>query len=272
MKNKAVLILSCILTLGMMSNIIAQEAYTVTYEYIDSQKDVLEGRLVITDKESVFKILDSREEGWTYNEDGSKKSYVSNGGGLSNFTYSDSEYSFVRITYPKSKGGTRYRYKEDIIHWELTGNTKKIKDYNCQEALLDLHGRSYTVWFTPDISINKGPLKLHGLPGLIVEVNEKNGFCEMKLLDIKRSEDEKFFYDIKNYFSVRSVLEYAEYEKNIKKRRIGAKIKIANYKAETIKNYGGTLEYSFDNGDYFFVRNIIDIPKGTMKELSKIDL
>ncbi len=50
------------------------------------------------------------------------------------------------------------------------------------------------------------------------------------------------------------------------------KIRLAKRKAEVLNSEGGTLEYSFAHGDFYFVKSIIDIPRGTMEELGKIDL
>lgn len=54
------------------------------------------------------------------------------------------------------------------IPWKITGNQKTIGPYKCQEARGSFRGRTYSVWFTPDLPVPFGPWKLQGLPGLIV--------------------------------------------------------------------------------------------------------
>ncbi|MDE6669898.1 MAG: GLPGLI family protein [Muribaculaceae bacterium] len=67
--------------------------------------------------------------------------------------------------------GTRFKWDEPLIeiNWEVTDSIKNILGYECFMAHTDFHGRKWTVWFTPEIPVNDGPWKLHGLPGLILE-------------------------------------------------------------------------------------------------------
>jgi len=56
-----------------------------------------------------------------------------------------------------------------VINWAVTADTKKIGGIACQKATGICKGRTYEVWFAPDIPYTTGPWKLSGLPGLIVE-------------------------------------------------------------------------------------------------------
>lgn len=65
------------------------------------------------------------------------------------------------------------------LEWNLTGKTKKIGNYTCQQAitnerLFSRQGHYYTkqvaVWFAPEIPLNFGPQNYTGLPGLILQV------------------------------------------------------------------------------------------------------
>lgn len=82
--------------------------------------------------------------------------------------------------------------------WKLLNETKKIGQYNCfkaiytpendpddqdksddtQEsnnkitAMIDDRDPTITAWYTPDIPVSNGPGEYHGLPGLIVEVQQ----------------------------------------------------------------------------------------------------
>lgn len=65
-----------------------------------------------------------------------------------------------------------YEVEETIptIEWTIAEETKKINQHNCSKATCNFRGRNYTVWFTTEIQTSFGPLKLNGLPGLILEV------------------------------------------------------------------------------------------------------
>ena len=70
----------------------------------------------------------------------------------------------------------------DLFDWKLTQNKKIVLGYECQEAIAEFRGRKYTAYFTPEIPVQNGPWKFHGLPGLILEafVNKNDAF-EMKI-------------------------------------------------------------------------------------------
>jgi len=60
--------------------------------------------------------------------------------------------------------------------WKITGNQKMILDYPCMEATSsDEKGVVTKVWFTPSIPVQSGPAKYCNLPGLVLEVDVKNG-------------------------------------------------------------------------------------------------
>jgi len=65
------------------------------------------------------------------------------------------------------------------VKWEITSETKKVGDYRCYKAtsIMDKDQPSGNVylepveaWFTKEIPTSFGPLKFHGLPGLILEL------------------------------------------------------------------------------------------------------
>ncbi|MFN0016582.1 MAG: GLPGLI family protein [Saprospiraceae bacterium] len=59
--------------------------------------------------------------------------------------------------------------------WKLTGEKKKIGDYECQKALLQDTASQVVAWFTPQIPVSAGPGGYGMLPGLILELDIDNG-------------------------------------------------------------------------------------------------
>ena len=69
-----------------------------------------------------------------------------------------------------------YQYEESTpnLNWNLVQGDKEILGYKCKKATVKHRGREYTAWYTVDIPINKGPYVFEGLPGLIMEIEDKD--------------------------------------------------------------------------------------------------
>lgn len=106
-----------------------------------------------------------------------------------------------RFISQKEIDGKLFLIKEELIKsdWKLTGETKKIEGYTCYKATKIIKrkgieistitrddsgqtlgeesttttGEELTViaWYTTEIPLKSGPMLYHGLPGLILEVN-----------------------------------------------------------------------------------------------------
>jgi len=68
---------------------------------------------------------------------------------------------------------------EKTVNWILTKEVKKIGDYTCLKAIGTIeYGKSKNetveAWYTASIPLPYGPKTYHGLPGLILEIKEKN--------------------------------------------------------------------------------------------------
>ncbi|CAH0172937.1 GLPGLI family protein [Chryseobacterium sp. Bi04] len=56
--------------------------------------------------------------------------------------------------------------------WTILSDKTKIGEFTVQKAVCDFIGRKWTAWFTTDLPIQDGPYKFHGLPGLIVKLED----------------------------------------------------------------------------------------------------
>jgi len=59
------------------------------------------------------------------------------------------------------------------MDWKILPEKEKIGEFNAQKAKTDFAGRQWTAWFVPDLPIQDGPYKFHGLPGMIVKIEDK---------------------------------------------------------------------------------------------------
>jgi GLPGLI family protein len=87
-----------------------------------------------------------------------------------------------RVIFKNHKGG--YLISQEIItgknfyvkeplnqmQWQLTGNTKTILKYKCQEATTTFRGRDYMAYFTTELPFKAAPFKFYGLPGIILQI------------------------------------------------------------------------------------------------------
>lgn len=78
---------------------------------------------------------------------------------------------YDHLTYTIHLGSKQFIYEDSLnnMNWELQSGDSVVLGYNCSKASLSYHGRQWTVWYTPDISISEGPWKLCGLPGMILK-------------------------------------------------------------------------------------------------------
>ena len=73
--------------------------------------------------------------------------------------------------------------------WQILPETRVQKGYTLQKARGTYSGRTYTVWFIPELPYRAGPWKLQGLPGLIVEAADQAGEVSFFATSIKKRTD-----------------------------------------------------------------------------------
>lgn len=71
-------------------------------------------------------------------------------------------------------------------NWKIEKETDKILGFSAQKATLDFGGRKWVAWFTNEIQYSDGPYKFHGLPGLIVKIEDTKGNYSWVLSGIKK--------------------------------------------------------------------------------------
>lgn len=86
------------------------------------------------------------------------------------------------------------------VEWEITGKTKKIENYVCRQAitkekLFSRQGHFYykdvVAWFTPEIPVSFGPKNYNGLPGLILQIEDKEYTLTAKKINLNPNEELK---------------------------------------------------------------------------------
>ncbi|ANF52217.1 hypothetical protein A0O34_17585 [Chryseobacterium glaciei] len=75
--------------------------------------------------------------------------------------------------------------EERPIVWKITSEKLKVGDWNTQKAETYFAGRHWFAWFTTDIPIQDGSYEFHGLPGLIVKLEDQTQSHRFTLKAVK---------------------------------------------------------------------------------------
>ncbi|WP_374174775.1 GLPGLI family protein [Flavobacterium tructae] len=249
------------LSILFSNSIIAQVNTIIEYTFQDKNNYICSSNLYIVNNEAIFKLNDDRENG-IYENKLEKSEYKVNNDKISKLLFSTEKNTITRI--PLYNDEIIYKTENNEIKYDLTGNTKKIDNYNCQEARLSLNGRKYTIWFTTDIPISFGPYKINGLPGLAMEITEETNNFKIQFKSLKKLTDTTDFNNFKKYILSKPALEYNKYEETIINLMTSKKIK----QIATANESGVTIQYA--KGQVSFTTFLIDIPTNLVSKLENI--
>ena len=84
---------------------------------------------------------------------------------------------FTRVASPKEVVLITDNFPN--LNWSITEETKKINELILTKAHTNFRGRNYIAWFSDQIPVNNGPLKMGGLPGIILELETTDGFLNV---------------------------------------------------------------------------------------------
>jgi GLPGLI family protein len=143
--------------------------------YLDElikDEDTLYFQLLFKGAESTFKMEKKLQKG---NNIELSKTFL---GGKNTYYYNKNSKPFYRTR----AYGELFLIDYEIPKWTLTKDSKKIGKYTCYKATTVYTVRNskgifkhpVTVWYTNEIPVSFGPKSYHGLPGLILELLEKN--------------------------------------------------------------------------------------------------
>lgn len=98
-------------------------------------------------------------------------------------SFENENYVFVDTDY--------FKYKtQDQQKWTISSETKWINNYHLQKATTEFGGRKWIAWFSKDVTIQQGPYKFQGLPGLIFQIEDDQKQYVFNLIEVKKLQNE----------------------------------------------------------------------------------
>lgn len=71
-------------------------------------------------------------------------------------------------------------------NWKVLSEKEKVGNFVSQKATCNFAGRKWTAWFTTELPIQDGPYKFHGLPGLIIKLEDASRTHIFELKGVKK--------------------------------------------------------------------------------------
>jgi GLPGLI family protein len=137
-----------------------------------------------------------------------------------------------------------FKYTESLSRpvWKLESNDSTIAGYACQKAVTHYMGRTWKVWYTPDIPVAEGPWKLNGLPGLILQAEDSDRLFSFSCIAIKPNPEKAMEFPKKKCVDC-SKEEYYQLKKLMWLDPNGFTQKILGFKSEGFDAQGRKLVY-----------------------------
>lgn len=82
-------------------------------------------------------------------------------------------YPDMTVSYMDRISMKLFKYDDPVtFNWKILPDKEKIGAYNTQKATTEFGGRKWIAWFSTELPFQDGPYKFHGLPGLIVKIED----------------------------------------------------------------------------------------------------
>jgi len=193
------IVLLVILSLGFLSHAQYQRfVYEYKFALDSTAKDKPETELMnldIAPKGSKFyskdyQELDSLMNAYMDNQikSGSKDFKLAGMGYKGEIRYSvEKSYPDYAVRYFNTLFSDEYLIQDTRNQqWKILPDKEQIGNFNAQKAVCNFAGRKWTAWFTTDIPIQDGPYKFHGLPGLIIKLEDDTHSHLFELKGVKK--------------------------------------------------------------------------------------
>ncbi len=144
-------------------------------------------------------------------------------------------------------GPTKFSFDDqmELLEWKLSNEREVFLGYNIQKAEVQALGRKWEVWYTEDIPLSYGPYKFHGLPGLIVKVQDSEHFFSYELKGLKKLNYQPEFHMSEKTYPIKKK-DYTDF--------------VAKYEANPLESLN-FIKFSVQNENDFLQRKLRVIEK-----------
>ena len=97
------------------------------------------------------------------------------------------KYTAFKTSLETRIGADFYKVSEERnIEWEILPEKMAIGEFTAQKAIATFGGRKWTAWFSVELPFQDGPYKFHGLPGLIVKMEDDSKTHQYELKGVTK--------------------------------------------------------------------------------------
>ncbi|RST27580.1 GLPGLI family protein [Chryseobacterium lacus] len=128
------------------------------------------------------------------------------------------------------------------LNWKILEDKKIIGKFETQKATVNFGGRKWIAWFCNNIPIHEGPYVFHGLPGLVVQIEDEHQDYKFTLTAIKQSNQNNLFH-LKREKEI-SLEDFLKLKKDYYIDPY-ADIKLQNIKYQVVNVNGSPIEMNF---------------------------
>lgn len=99
----------------------------------------------------------------------------------------EKSYPDYSVNFFTTLGSDEYMIQDSRLQkWEILPEKEKVGNFMTQKATCNFAGRNWIAWFTTELPIQDGPYKFHGLPGLIIKLEDITHTHLFELKGIKK--------------------------------------------------------------------------------------
>lgn len=96
-------------------------------------------------------------------------------------------YPAYKISLQTRNGSDSYKVLDERkIDWKILPEKMKIGEFEAQKAISYFAGRKWMAWFSTELPFQDGPYKFHGLPGLIIKLEDESKTHQYELKAVNK--------------------------------------------------------------------------------------